>query len=257
MTNNNQYKSIFLSDIHLGFNGCQNGKLESFLSSVKCESLYLVGDIIDFWSMADNFYWPEEHQRVLNIFETKHQEGTKVFYISGNHDDPLRDKNLINELKSKDNTHKKIIELLDKFEHKEKHDFVSKKYGKFLILHGDQYDVVTSNAKWLSKFGGLLYDLLIYINRPLSKYLKNLTKKIVSGASGFQKLVKKECEEGDYDGLLCGHNHRPEILKFKTHIYMNTGDWVESCSAIVEEIDGTIKLIKIDDKFGVNTLAKL
>jgi len=257
MTNNNQYKSIFLSDIHLGFNGCQNEKLESFLSSVKCESLYLVGDIIDFWSMADNFYWPEEHQRVLNIFETKHQEGTKVFYISGNHDDPLRDKNIINELKSKDNTHKKIIELLDKFEHKEKHDFVSKKYGKFLILHGDQYDVVTSNAKWLSKFGGLLYDLLIYINRPLSKYLKNLTKKIVSGASGFQKLVKKECEEGDYDGLLCGHNHRPEILKFKTHIYMNTGDWVESCSAIVEEIDGTIKLIKIDDKFGVNTLAKL
>ena len=257
MTNNNQYKSIFLSDIHLGFNGCQNEKLESFLSSVKCESLYLVGDIIDFWSMADNFYWPEEHQRVLNIFETKHQEGTRVFYISGNHDDPLRDKNLINELKSKDNTHKKIIELLDKFEHKEKHDFVSKKYGKFLILHGDQYDVVTSNAKWLSKFGGLLYDLLIYINRPLSKYLKNLTKKIVSGASGFQKLVKKECEEGDYDGLLCGHNHRPEILKFKTHIYMNTGDWVESCSAIVEEIDGTIKLIKIDDKFGVNTLAKL
>ena len=257
MTNNNQYKSIFLSDIHLGFNGCQNEKLESFLSSVKCESLYLVGDIIDFWSMADNFYWPEEHQRVLNIFETKHQEGTKVFYISGNHDDPLRDKNLINELKSKDNTHKKIIELLDKFEHKEKHDFVSKKYGKFLILHGDQYDVVTSNAKWLSKFGGLLYDLLIYINRPSSKYLKNLTKKIVSGASGFQKLVKKECEEGDYDGLLCGHNHRPEILKFKTHIYMNTGDWVESCSAIVEEIDGTIKLIKIDDKFGVNTLAKL
>ena len=257
MTNNNQYKSIFLSDIHLGFNGCQNEKLESFLSSVKCESLYLVGDIIDFWSMADNFYWPEEHQKVLNIFETKHQEGTKVFYISGNHDDPLRDKNLINELKSKDNTHKKIIELLDKFEHKEKHDFVSKKYGKFLILHGDQYDVVTSNAKWLSKFGGLLYDLLIYINRPLSKYLKNLTKKIVSGASGFQKLIKKECEEGDYDGLLCGHNHRPEILKFKTHIYMNTGDWVESCSAIVEEIDGTIKLIKIDDKLGVNTLAKL
>ncbi len=257
MTNNNQYKSIFLSDIHLGFNGCQNEKLESFLSSVKCESLYLVGDIIDFWSMADNFYWPEEHQRVLNIFEAKHEEGTNVFYISGNHDDPLRDKNLIKKLKSKDNTHKKIIESLDKFEHKEKHDFVSKKYGKFLILHGDQYDVVTSNAKWLSKFGGLLYDGLIYINRPLSKYLKNLTKKIVSGASGFQKLVKKECEEGDYDGLMCGHNHRPEILKFKTHIYMNTGDWVESCSAIVEEMDGTIKLIKIDENFRVNTVAKL
>ena len=116
-------------------------------------------------------------------------------------------------------------------------------------MHGDQYDVVTSNAKWLSKFGGMLYDALIFINRPLSKYLKNLTKKIVSGASGFQNLVKNECEKGGYEGLICGHNHRPEILKFKTHVYMNTGDWVESCSAIVEEMDGTFKLIKVDENF--------
>ena len=257
MTNNNQYKSIFLSDIHLGFNGCQNEKLESFLSSVKCENLYLVGDIIDFWSMADNFYWPEEHQRVLNIFEAKKEEGANVIYISGNHDDPLRDKALINKLKLKDDIHKKIIEVLDKFEHKEKHDFISEKYGKFLILHGDQYDVVTSNAKWLSKLGGLIYDVLIYINRPLSKYLKNLTKKIVSGASGFQNLVKKECHDGGYEGLLCGHNHRPEILKFETHSYLNTGDWVESCSAIVEEQDGTIKLIKIEEDFKINTISEL
>ena len=257
MTNNNQYKSIFLSDIHLGFNGCQNEKLESFLSSVKCENLYLVGDIIDFWSIADNFYWPEEHQRVLNIFEAKKEEGANVIYISGNHDDPLRDKALINKLKLKDDIHKKIIEVLDKFEHKEKHDFISEKYGKFLILHGDQYDVVTSNAKWLSKLGGLIYDVLIYINRPLSKYLKNLTKKIVSGASGFQNLVKKECHDGGYEGLLCGHNHRPEILKFETHSYLNTGDWVESCSAIVEEQDGTIKLIKIEEDFKINTISEL
>ena len=257
MTNNNQYKSIFLSDIHLGFNGCQNEKLESFLSSVKCKNLYLVGDIIDFWSMADNFYWPEEHQRVLNIFEAKKEEGANVIYISGNHDDPLRDKALINKLKLKDDIHKKIIEVLDKFEHKEKHDFISEKYGKFLILHGDQYDVVTSNAKWLSKLGGLIYDVLIYINRPLSKYLKNLTKKIVSGASGFQNLVKKECHDGGYEGLLCGHNHRPEILKFETHSYLNTGDWVESCSAIVEELDGTIKLIKIEEDLKINTISEL
>ena len=257
MTNNNQYKSIFLSDIHLGFNGCQNQKLESFLSSVKCKNLYLVGDIIDFWSMADNFYWPEEHQRVLNIFESKHEEGANVIYISGNHDDPLRDKAVKNKLKLKDDTHKKIIEVLDKFEHKEKHDFISEKYGKFLILHGDQYDVVTSNAKWLSKLGGLIYDGLIYINRPLSKYLKNLTKKIVSGASGFQNLVKKECQDGGYKGLVCGHNHRPEIINFSTHSYLNTGDWIESCSAIVEEQDGTIKLIKIEEDFKINTISEL
>ena len=91
----------------------------------------------------------------------------------------------------------------------------------------------------------------------LHKYLKNLTKKIVSGASGFQNLVKNECIKGGYDGLLCGHNHRPEILNFKTHVYMNTGDWVESCSAIVEEMDGTIKLLKVDDKFATNIIAEL
>ena len=257
MENNNQYKSIFLSDIHLGFNGCQSKRLETFLSSLKCQNLYLVGDIVDFWSMADNLYWPNEHENILNIFFAKHKDGTNVVYISGNHDDPLRDKASIEKLKSNNETFEKIIEILEKFEQKEKYDFVSKKYGKFLILHGDQYDVVTSNAKWLSKFGGMLYDALIFINRPLSKYLKNLTKKIVSGASGFQNLVKNECEKGGYAGLLCGHNHRPEILKFKDYVYMNTGDWVESCSAIVEEMDGTFKLIKVDENFVTHTIAKL
>ena len=257
MTNNNQYKSIFLSDIHLGFNGCQNKKLEKLLINTKFENLYLVGDIIDFWSMEDKFYWPDGHQKILNIFESKFTEGTKVFYISGNHDDPLRDKSLLEKIMEKDNIYKKIIGLLKKFEHKERHNFVSEKYGRFLILHGDQYDAVTSNAKWLSKFGGMLYDALIVINRPMSKYLKNLTKKIVSGASGFQKLVKEECQKGNFSGLICGHNHRPEILKYETYIYMNTGDWVESCSAIVEEMDGTFKLIKVDENFDINTVSTL
>ncbi len=257
MTNNNQYKSVFLSDIHLGFNGCQNKKLENFLTNTDFENLYLVGDIIDFWSMEDKFYWPDSHQKILNIFESKYVKGANVFYISGNHDDPLKDQPLLEEIMQKDEVYKKIISVLKKFEHKERHDFVSSKYGKLLILHGDQYDAVTSNAKWISKFGGMLYDILIMINRPMSKYLKNLTKKIVSGASGFQKLVKEECLEGNYAGLMCGHNHRPEILKYKTHVYMNTGDWVESCSAIVEEMDGTFKLIKVDENFDIETISTL
>jgi UDP-2,3-diacylglucosamine pyrophosphatase LpxH len=147
--------------------------------------------------------------------------------------------------------------VLRNFNHNERHEFLSIKHGKIIVLHGDQYDAVTSNVKWLSKFGGMLYDVLIYINRPLSKYLKNLTKKIVSGASGFQGLVKKECQEGEYEGLICGHNHRPEILRFNTHFYLNTGDWVESCSAIVEENDGTIKLLKIEEDFKINTISEL
>ena len=257
MNKNNQYKSIFLSDIHLGFNGCQNEKLEHFLSSVDCENLYLVGDIIDFWSMEDKFYWPEGHQKVLNTFDQMFKNGTNIFYISGNHDDPLRDRDLKENLKFKNNNYAEIMNVLSNFKHEEKYEFLSIKHGKIIVLHGDQYDAVTSNAKWISKLGGILYDGLIVINRPLSKYLKNLTKKIVSSLSGFQQLVKKECEDGGYRGLICGHNHRPEILKFKTHYYLNTGDWVESCSAIVEELDGTIKLIKIEEDLKITSLSEL
>lgn len=257
MNKNNQYKSIFLSDIHLGFNGCQNEKLEHFLGSVSCENLYLVGDIIDFWSMEDKFYWPEGHQKVLNTFDQMFKNGTNIFYISGNHDDPLRDRDLKENLKFKNNNYAEIMNVLSNFKHEEKHEFLSIKHGKIIVLHGDQYDAVTSNAKWISKLGGILYDALIVINRPLSKYLKNLTKKIVSSLSGFQQLVKKECQDGGYRGLICGHNHRPEILKFKTHYYLNTGDWVESCSAIVEELDGTIKLIKIEEDLKITSLSEL
>ena len=123
MTNINQYKSIFLSDIHLGFSGCQNKKLENFLNKTEFENLFLVGDIIDFWSMDDKFYWPDSHQKILNIFESKCLEGVNVFYISGNHDDPLRNQSLLEQIKQKDDVYRKIIDVLNKFEHKERHDF--------------------------------------------------------------------------------------------------------------------------------------
>ena len=149
MNKNNQYKSIFLSDIHLGFNGCQNEKLEHFLGSVSCENLYLVGDIIDFWSMEDKFYWPEGHQKVLNTFDQMFKNGTNIFYISGNHDDPLRDRDLKENLKFKNNNYAEIMNVLSNFKHEEKHEFLSIKHGKIIVLHGDQYDAVTSNAKWI------------------------------------------------------------------------------------------------------------
>ena len=163
MTNNNQYKSIFLSDIHLGFNGCQNEKLESFLSSVKCESLYLVGDIIDFWAMEDNFFWPDIHTKILDRFIELKEQGVEVKYISGNHDDPLREDRIIEDLYNRGEPYHMIINQLDKLDHCERYDFMSKKHGKILLIHGDQYDSVTTNAKWISKLGGLIYDGLIYI----------------------------------------------------------------------------------------------
>ncbi len=257
MHHSNQYKSVFLSDIHLGFNGCQNEKLKNFLDNLKCENLYLVGDIIDFWSMDEKFFWPQSHNEILYHFRDLLDQNTKVYYISGNHDDPLRSEKGKQRLQNLNKKYNEIISILSEFKHFEKYDFHSLKHGKMLLLHGDQYDVVTSNAKWLSKLGGLLYDFLIFLNRPLSKYLKNLTKKIVSSISGFQRLVKEDCNKGGYSALICGHNHRPEILKFETYSYLNTGDWIESCSAIVEQMDGTINLIKVEENNSINIVATL
>tara|TARA_X000000368_G_C22892276_1_gene650203 strand:+ start:63 stop:836 length:774 start_codon:yes stop_codon:yes gene_type:complete len=254
MLENNQYKSVFLSDIHLGFSGCQSDKLDTFLGNLKCKELYLVGDIIDFWAMEDNFYWPDSHMKILNrIIELKEQ-GTEVTYISGNHDDPLREDQILEELYNRGEPYHTIINQLDRLNHREKYDFISKKHGKILLIHGDQYDSVTTNAKWISKFGGLIYDGLIYLNRPLSKRLKALTKRLVDGASGFHRKVKNECQKGGYAGLMCGHNHRPEIKKFENHFYLNTGDWIESCSAIVELTNGSIQLIKMNND---NTIMKV
>ena len=247
MDQNNQYKSVFLSDIHLGFKGCQSAKLYLFLKNLKCKELYLVGDIVDFWAMNDNFYWPDTHAKILDRFVDLKKQGVEVKYISGNHDDPLRDNKILEDLYNKGEPYHTIINHLDRLDHCEQHDYKSEKYGNVLLIHGDQYDSVTSNAKWISKLGGLIYDGLIYLNRPLSKRLKAMTKRIVDRASGFHKKVKDECYKGKHSGLMCGHNHRPEIIKFENHFYLNTGDWIESCSAIVELMDGTIQLIKIDD----------
>tara|TARA_A100001388_G_scaffold270537_1_gene248148 strand:+ start:432 stop:1205 length:774 start_codon:yes stop_codon:yes gene_type:complete len=257
MDQNNQYKSVFLSDIHLGFSGCQSDKLDLFLSNLKCNELYLVGDIIDFWAMTDNFYWPEAHMNILNRFVELKEEGVKVRYISGNHDDPLREETILEDLYNKGEPYHTIINQLDRLDHAEKYDYITNKHGKILLIHGDQYDSVTSNAKWISKLGGLIYDGLIHLNRPLSKRLKAMTKRAVDKGSGFDKKVREECQKGNYNGLMCGHNHRPEIKKFDNHFYLNTGDWIESCSAIVELIDGSIQLLKMDKNNNVTKVAEL
>ena len=178
-------------------------------------------------------------------------------YISGNHDDPLREDRIIEDLYNRGEPYHMIINQLDKLDHCERYDFMSKKHGKILLIHGDQYDSVTTNAKWISKLGGLIYDGLIYINRPLSKRLKALTKRLVDGASGFHKKVKNECQKGEYSGLMCGHNHRPEIKKFESHFYINPGDWIESSSPIVDLMDGSIQLIKVDNNNNITKAAEL
>ncbi len=257
MVNSNKYKTLFLSDIHLGFNGCQCERLESFLNSVEADKIFLVGDIVDLWSMKENFYWPKSHQRVIDKLNSLQSNGTEIKYISGNHDDPLRDKELTKSLGEKKYPYKGIISTLKSFNPAESDVLQSKKYGNILIIHGDQYDVVTSNAKWISKIGGHIYDFLISINRPLSKYLKRLTKNIVNKAGNFQKSIKNECLSGGYNGLMCGHIHKPELQRFDDYFYLNTGDWIESCTAIVEGNDDTLSLIQFDENNEVKIINSL
>ena len=183
---------------------------------------------------------------MLQKFINLKNKGVNVFFITGNHDDPARSKAEFEDLK-KDERFTKICTDLENFEFIDAYDYETINHGKILVIHGDQYDVVTSNAKWISKFGGFLYDLLIKINRPVSKKLKSLTKNIVNKASSFEKNVKKDCLKKSYDGLMCGHIHKPEIVRFEEYLYLNTGDWVESCTAIVEHHDGRLELVSNKD----------
>ena len=257
MNHINQYKSIFLSDIHLGFNGCQNEKLLAFLEQVDFQDLYLVGDIVDLWSMQDNFYWPNAHHKILELFIDFQNKGKNVIFITGNHDDPLRDEEETNKLRKKGSPYPEIIDALLSFKTSDREVIINKKYGKILVIHGDQYDVVTSNAKWISKLGGLIYDFLIFLNRPLSKFLKRTTKKIVNKAGNFHKLIKNECLENGYDALMCGHIHIPEIKRHQNYSYINTGDWIESCTAVVENFDGEMSLVQLKKNNKIKTISTL
>ena len=242
MDKNNQYNSVFISDVHLGFLGCKAEKLYEFLNKLNCKKLFLVGDIIDFWAMKDNFYWPKEHQKVLDKLKEIKDNGTDVFYITGNHDDPLRSKKDANKFIETDKRFKKILDKANTFKVVDSHIHESQTQGRILIIHGDQFDVVTSNIKWLSKFGGVLYEILLKLNRPLSKKLKSLTKKTVNKASNFQLNVQRLCKKEKYKGLLCGHTHLPQIKQNSDYIYFNTGDWIEACTAITEDRDGSFEL---------------
>ena len=141
MNHINQYKSIFLSDIHLGFNGCQNEKLLAFLEQVDFQDLYLVGDIVDLWSMQDNFYWPNAHHKILELFIDFQNKGKNVLFITGNHDDPLRDEEETNKLRNKGSPYPEIIDALQSFKTSDREVIINKKYGKILVIHGDQYEI--------------------------------------------------------------------------------------------------------------------
>lgn len=241
------YRAIFISDVHLGFSGCSAEYLLDFLRSTRCDYLYLVGDIIDVWQMKKKLFWPQAHNDVIRTLLGKAKHGTKIIYIPGNHDELMRDL---------EGTVLGNLEIHDQYIH------VTRDGRRFLVLHGDQFDGVVMNSKALALIGSTLYEILLkanlavnYVRRrlgfsywSLANVLKQKVKGAISYISNYETVLAHAARKQGVDGIISGHIHRAEISHIEEIIYCNCGDWVESCTALVERHDGTVELLHWADR---------
>lgn len=239
------YRTIFISDVHLGTKDCKAEQLNNFLKNNSCETLYLVGDIIDGWKIQQNkLRWKQSHTNVIRRILGHAKRSTKVIYIAGNHDEFLRPMLPFNL-------------QLGNVEFHNHHVHLGVDGKKYLVTHGDMFDGITRLAPWLSFLGDKAYDFTLSVNTnfnyfrhrfglgywSLSKYLKARVKKAVDFIFQFEKNLASYCKRKGYDGVICGHIHTAEIKEIEGVIYMNDGDWVESCSALVEHQSGKWEII--------------
>ncbi len=239
-----KYKSIFVSDIHLGTKFSQADKFLDFLKENESDNLYLVGDIIDGWAIKRKFRWEQSHSDVIQKVLRKARKGTDVYFITGNHDEFLRP--FIPILLGENLT---VLNELDY------HAINGKRY---YVTHGDFFDSVTMTKKWLAVMGDVGYDLLLNLNQvlhfirqrfgirrywSLSKYVKDNVKKSVSFITDFETILAEHAKHKKYDGIICGHIHKAEIKTIDGIEYKNSGDWVESCTALVETMEGEWKIV--------------
>jgi len=240
-----KYRSIFISDVHLGTRSCKAELLNNFLKHNKCDNLYLIGDIIDGWKIQQNKWrWQQSHTNVIRRILGHAKRGTKVVYLTGNHDEffrPLIPYGL----------HFGNVELLNHACH------VGVDGKKYLVVHGDMFDGITRLAPWLTILGDKAYDFVLNLNThfnsirrrlgfnywSLSRYLKQRVKKAVDFIFQFEKNITNYCRKKGYQGVICGHIHSPQIKQIDDIIYMNDGDWVESCSALVEHENGEWEIV--------------
>jgi UDP-2,3-diacylglucosamine pyrophosphatase LpxH len=237
-----EYRAVWISDVHLGFKGCKATLLLDFLKSVNSEYLYLVGDIVDIWSMQKSVHWPQDHNNVIRTVLSKARRGTKVVYIPGNHDEFLRDYDGAQ-------FGNVIIRTFDI------HTMVDGK--QYLVMHGDEFDSAVKCNRLLSFIGTRAYDVILELNRvynflrrklglpywSLSNYIKHRVNNAVNYIERFEDAVAFEANRHQVDGLICGHIHRANLREVNGIQYCNTGDWVESCTALVECHDGRLELI--------------
>lgn len=241
------YRSIFVSDIHLGTRACQAELFCKFLKNNTCDHLFLVGDIIDGWQLKKRMYWPQSHSDAIRRVLTAAKRGTKVYYLIGNHDEVLR-KYLTYDISLG------RIKILDRY------DYISLTGHKYLVIHGDQFDsLMVPSTKWIMHVGDFCYNILVWMNThlnrirtlmgleywSLSHFLKSRTKSALNFISSYENHVAEYCETHSYDGVICGHIHTPTIKQIGNVTYMNDGDFCDSCSALVEDAKtGEFRLIE-------------
>ena len=237
-----KFRTVWISDTHLGTAGCNAELLHDFLHSIKPETLYLVGDIIDGWRLKRGWYWPARHNDIVRRVLKLANKGTRVVYIPGNHDEAARD-----YVGLAFGGVEVVAEAI--------HTTADGK--RFLVLHGDEFDGVVLYARWLAFLGDMGYSMLLRMNVwfnavrrqfglpywSLSAYIKHRVKNAVAFISHYEEVVAHAARERGVDGVVCGHIHSAEIRDFDGVLYMNDGDWVESCTALVEHFDGRIEII--------------
>lgn len=250
------YRTIWLSDIHLGTKGCNATELLDFLKHTESDYLFLVGDIIDFWALKRSSYWPTAHNSIVQKILKKAKKGTKVIFIHGNHDDVLHD---YVGLSFGD------IEVQRQYIH-----ILSTGY-KLLCVHGDDFDIITRYHKWVSVLGDIGYEILMCLNRhfnvvrsklglpywSLSAYVKNKVKDAVKFISDYEQSVVEEGLRQHVDGVICGHIHSLNLTRINDIIYGNCSDWVETCGGLVEHQDGTLESFTYQSDTGITYVHKL
>ncbi len=239
-----QYRSVFISDAHLGTRGCRSDFLADFLRRVSCQNLFLVGDIIDGWRLRRSWYWDETHDEVLRLILRHARGGTQVTYIPGNHDEMFRAWLPLGlEVAG--------IRLRRDAEH------ITAAGRRLLVMQGDEFDSVVRYARLLALLGDWAYTAALVVNRwfnaarrrlgypywSLSAWLKRRVKEAVKAIGRFEIALASEARRRGFDGVVCGHIHHAEMREVGGVLYINDGDWVESCTALVEHMDGRLELV--------------
>lgn len=238
-----RYRAIWISDVHLGTRGCKAHYLLDFLRHTESDALYLVGDIIDGWRMKRSWYWHQTHNDVVQKLLRKARKGTRVVYIPGNHDEALRD--------YVDMQFGGVTVLPEAI-----HETADGK--RLLVIHGDRFDGIVQYARWLALLGDTAYTFALTLNTgfnhvrhrlglpywSLSAYLKHKVKNAVEYISNYESAIAEEARRRGVDGVVCGHIHHAEIRRVDGVLYCNDGDWVESCTALVEHHDGRLEILR-------------